>query len=215
MIKVSASLLAADKENIIEEVERLKINQVDYVHFDVMDNVFVPNTSFIDDTFDRIRNHTSLQFEIHLMVVNPMDYLDKYDYSNRDVIIVHYECFSCKEDIIKCLLKIKEKHKVGISIKPNTDVRVLDDLLKYLDYVLVMSVEPGFGGQKFMDSALEKISYLKKQKSMYNYVIEVDGGIDSRTASLCENEGIDIVVSGSYLFKEDMLERVKLIKCEK
>ena len=215
MIKVSASLLAANKEDIINETIRLKNNGVDCVHFDVMDNVFVNNTSFMDDTFFKIRKYTTLPFEIHLMVHNPIDYLDKYDYSSDDVIIVHYECFSSKEDIIDCLKKIKEKHKAGISIKPNTKVEVLDDFLIYFDYILIMSVEPGFGGQKFMVSALDKIKYLSNKKKEYHYVIEVDGGIDNLTAPLCIENGIDILVSGSYLFKGDMIKKVGMIKCEK
>ncbi len=215
MIKVSASLLAANKDDIINEVIKLEKNNVDVVHFDVMDNIFVNNTSFLDDTFHKIRKYTSLPFEIHLMVKDPLNYLDKYDFSNEDIIIVHYECFSSNDEIIDCLKKIKIKHKVGLCIKPKTDVKVLDEFLKYLDYVLIMSVEPGFGGQKFMESALNKIEYLSKVKNKYHFVIEVDGGIDNCTSKLCIEKGIDILVSGSFLFKGNMLEKVESIKCEK
>lgn len=215
MIKVSASLLAANKDDIENEVKKLEKNNVDVVHFDVMDNIFVNNTSFLDDTFHKIRTYTSLPFEIHLMVKDPLNYLDKYDFSNEDIIIVHYECFSSSDEIIDCLKKIKIKHKVGLCIKPKTDVKVLDEFLKYLDYVLIMSVEPGFGGQKFMESALSKIEYLSKVKDKYHFVIEVDGGIDNYTSKLCIEKGIDILVSGSFLFKGNMLEKVESIKCEK
>lgn len=215
MIKVSASLLAANKEDIINQTKILQQNGVDCVHFDVMDHIFVNNTSFMDDTFERIRKHTSLPFEIHLMVIDPINYLDKYDYSSEDIIIVHYECYDSNEQIFECINKIKSKHKVGLSIKPNTNVEVLKPFLSLLDYILIMSVEPGFGGQKFMTSALDKIEYLSKFKNQYHYVIEVDGGIDNITAPLCIEKGIDILVSGSYLFKGNMLEKVGMIKCEK
>lgn len=211
-IKVSASLLACDKNKIIEEVKKLKENNVDCVHFDVMDNVFVPNTSFNDDTFKRIREYTSLPFEIHLMVENPNDYINDYGNNKEDIIIIHYECFSEGKDLLACINNIKLHHKVGLSIKPNTPVEKIKEYLKYLDYVLIMSVEPGFGGQKFMPSALEKIKELKSYQKDYHYVIEVDGGINDITSKLCNEAGVDILVSGSYLFKGNMKEKVESLK---
>ena len=211
-IKVSASLLACDKNKIIEEVKKLKENNVDCVHFDVMDNVFVPNTSFNDDTFKRIREYTSLPFEIHLMVENPNNYINDYGNNKEDIIIIHYECFSEEKDLLACINNIKLHHKVGLSIKPNTPVEKIKEFLKYLDYVLIMSVEPGFGGQKFMPSALEKIKELKSYQKDYHYVIEVDGGINDITSKLCNEAGVDILVSGSYLFKGNMKEKVESLK---
>lgn len=211
-IKVSASLLACDKNKIIEEVKKLKENNVDCVHFDVMDNVFVPNTSFNDDTFKRIREYTSLPFEIHLMVENPNNYINDYGNNKEDIIIIHYECFSEEKDLLACINNIKLHHKVGLSIKPNTPVEKIKEYLKYLDYVLIMSVEPGFGGQKFMPSALEKIKELKSYQKAYHYVIEVDGGINDITSKLCNEAGVDILVSGSYLFKGNMKEKVESLK---
>ena len=211
-IKVSASLLACDKNKIIEEVKKLKENNVDCVHFDVMDNVFVPNTSFNDDTFKRIREYTSLPFEIHLMVENPNNYINDYGNNKEDIIIIHYECFSEEKDLLACINNIKLHHKVGLSIKPNTPVEKIKEYLKYLDYVLIMSVEPGFGGQKFIPSALEKIKELKSYQKDYHYVIEVDGGINDITSKLCNEAGVDILVSGSYLFKGNMKEKVESLK---
>lgn len=211
-IKVSASLLACDKNKIIEEVKKLKENNVDCVHFDVMDNVFVPNTSFNDDTFKRIREYTSLPFEIHLMVENPNNYINDYGNNKEDIIIIHYECFSEEKYLLACINNIKLHHKVGLSIKPNTPVEKIKEYLKYLDYVLIMSVEPGFGGQKFMPSALEKIKELKSYQKDYHYVIEVDGGINDITSKLCNEAGVDILVSGSYLFKGNMKEKVESLK---
>ena len=214
---VSASMLAADKSKLIDELKRLEQNDVDLVHFDVMDNVFVPNTSFNDDTFSKIRKYSNLNFEIHLMVENPFDYINNYFYDENDVIIIHYESFSDEKEFLKCILQIKEHHKVGVSIKPATPIDVLLPYLSLLDYVLIMSVEPGFGGQKFMPSALEKINKLHQIKldNDYGYVVEVDGGINDETSILCIENNIDILVSGSYLFKEDMKERVGKIRCEK
>ena len=126
-IKVSASLLACDKNKIIEEVKKLKENNVDCVHFDVMDNVFVPNTSFNDDTFKRIREYTSLPFEIHLMVENPNNYINDYGNNKEDIIIIHYECFSEEKDLLACINNIKLHHKVGLSIKPNTPVEKIKE----------------------------------------------------------------------------------------
>lgn len=213
--KVSASLLACNKERIIEEVQSLKSNGVDFVHFDVMDGKFVNNISFNDDTFQKIRKYSSLPFEIHLMVENPFIYIEKYDFSKEDVIIVHYESFQDEETLIRCLKKIKDHHKVGLTFKPKTNYLKVEKLLKYLDYLLIMSVEPGFGGQSFLIDSLEKIAYFAKLKNQNHYQIEVDGGINDLTAQKCVINGADILVSGSYLFKADMKERVKLIKCEK
>ena len=212
---VSASLLACNKEKIIEEVSSLQQNGVDIVHFDVMDGKFVNNISFNDDTFHKIRKYTTLPFEIHLMVNNPLEYISKYEYSSNDVIIVHYEAFNNDEDVISCLEKINLSHKSGISFKPHTDITKIDKFLPYVDYVLVMSVEPGFGGQSFIENSVEKIKYFASKKKSYHYVIEVDGGINDLTYKKCVEAGVDILVSGSFLFKGDMVKKVEAIKCEK
>ncbi len=209
---VSASLLAADKNNLLDELKRVEQSKIDFIHFDVMDNQFVPNISFLDGTFTKIRKYSSLPFEVHLMVNNPLDYIDKYDFSKEDVIIIHYECFKNAQELMSCIKQIKKKHRVGISIKPHTEVKVLEPYLKLLDYILIMSVEPGFGGQKFLPSALDKIKYLSERKKENHYLIEVDGGINEITGQKCKDVGVDILVSGSYLFNESMKERVELLR---
>ena len=216
-VLVSASVLAADKTNLIEELKRLELSDVDLVHFDVMDNVFVPNTSFNDDTFDKVRKHSNLIFEIHLMVNNPFDYINNYFFNKDDVIIVHYESFSSPKDFLDCILAIKEHHRVGVSIKPKTSPEVLIPYLDLIDYILIMSVEPGFGGQSFMHDQVYKIEYFSKlqKEHNYKYLIEVDGGINNETCKYVKDAGVNILVSGSYLFKDDMKERVKLLKWEK
>lgn len=203
MMKVSASLLAANKQDLINELKRVENAGIDLLHFDVMDNVFVPNTSFNDDTFSNIRKHFKGIFEVHLMVKNPLDYINKYPFSAEDVIIVHYECFESNEACLTCLNEIKKTHKVGLSIKPKTDVKVLLPFLSILDYILIMSVEPGFGGQKFMEDQISKTTYLTSIQNQYHYVIEIDGGINKDTIHFVK-DSVDIVVSGSYLFKGDM-----------
>jgi len=211
-VLISASLLAANKNCLIDELDRVEKSQVDFVHFDVMDGSFVNNISFNDDTFNKIRKHSSLRFEIHLMVNNPFDYIDKYSYSKDDVIIIHYESFDNDQDLLKCILKIKENHLVGLSFKPNTEVERIERFLEYLDYVLVMSVEPGFGGQKFLENSLNKITLLKKKRDRYHYLIEVDGGINNETGKRCVDAGVDILVSGSYIFKGDMITKVRSLR---
>lgn len=215
-VLVSASLLACDKEKIVSEVASLEKKNVDLVHFDVMDGKFVNNISFNEkDDFSKIRKYSSLPFEVHLMVENPDDYLERYNFSSQDVIIVHYESFKNEDELIACLKKIKLNHRAGITFKPNTMIAKVDNLLKLVDYVLVMSVEPGFGGQVFLEQALERIKFFKEKQQNYHYVIEVDGGINDITSKKCLAAGVDILVSGSYLFKGNMIERANILKCEK
>lgn len=212
---LSPSLLAADKNNLVNEVIRCNESDCDMIHFDVMDNVFVPNTSFNDDTFTKIRPSSKLNFEIHLMVQNPFDYIYNYEFDKNDVIIVHVESFNNSDDLLRCINEIKKTHKVGLSIKPNTSCNAIDEYLPLLDYILIMSVEPGFGGQKFMPSAIEKIAYFANKKKDFHYVIEVDGGINEVTNIPCFEAGLDIAVAGSYLFKGNMKEQVESIRCAK
>ena len=194
---VSPSILAADFNNIDQEIKKINDSICEFVHLDVMDGIFVPNTTFDEK----------------LMIENPQLVLDKYYEAGADYVTFHLEaCPNCL-DIIK---EYKSKNKkIGLSIKPNTSVLELDKYLEYLDLILVMSVEPGFGGQKFMDSSLDKIKYLKnkKQENNYQYIIEVDGGINKDTAQLVKKVGCEAVVAGTYLFKnENFVEAVKGLK---
>ena len=171
-----------------------------------MDNIFVPNHTFDYKFVKELKEKTNLIFDTHLMICNPdEDYL-KYIEAGTDYLTFHYEATSNPLELIK---KIKEHNvKVGISIKPETDVKVLDELLPYLDLILVMSVEPGFGGQPFKDSAISKIEYLNRARceKKYHYLIEVDGGINDQNAKLVKNAGCDIIVVGSYLMKSDNIQ---------
>lgn len=203
MTKISASILSCrdNLDNIIKEYNELDI---DLIHLDIMDGFFVPNTSFTNDEIYKIVNNINKPLDVHLMVNNPSEYIDYYKNLNVEYITYHYETKDI--DTIK---KIKELGiKVGISIKPNTKVEEIYDLLPLIDLVLVMSVEPGKGGQEFMMSALEKIEKLKKQIDLLNLnvLISVDGGINNNSATKCKNSGVDILVIGTSLEKNNNRE---------
>ena len=208
---VAPSLLAAKK--IVEEAKVIENIENVWLHFDVMDGKFVPNTSFSLDDLLLMRKETKLFLDVHLMIENPEKYFLDYVKNGADLVTVHYEATNELSSLIENIKKAGVK--VGVSIKPKTDVEVLYPYLKDLDLVLVMSVEPGFGGQSFIPSALEKIEKLRKEidKNNYNCLIEVDGGINKETGDLCKKSGVDVLVAGSYLFgKEDILDRIEDLK---
>ena len=200
---VSPSILAADFNNLDQEMNKINNSICEFVHLDVMDGKFVPNTTFDDKLIQELRSKTNKVFDVHLMIEKPELVLDKYYEAGADYVTFHLEACPKALNVIK---EYKQKNKkIGLSIKPNTNVKDLDDYLEYLDLILVMSVEPGFGGQKFMESSLDKIKYLKEQKEQnnYKYIIEVDGGINQSTAALVKKAGCEAVVAGTYLFKSD------------
>lgn len=197
MTKVSASLLSCrdNLESITKEYNNLDI---DLIHMDIMDGKFVPFNSFTSNEIKLIVNTTNKPLDVHLMVESPLDYINYYANLNTEFITIHYEISNYLE-IIK---KIKDLGiKVGISIKPDTNIEEIYDILPLLDLVLIMSVEPGQGGQKFMPNALEKISKLRKKINNLNLnvLISVDGGINNNSAIECINNGVDMLVIGSAL----------------
>lgn len=208
---VAPSLLAAKR--IVEEAKAIENIENVWLHFDVMDGKFVPNTSFSLDDLSLMHKETKLFLDVHLMIENPEKYFIDYVKNGADLVTVHYEATNELSSLIENIKKAGVK--VGVSIKPKTNVEVLYPYLKDLDLVLVMSVEPGFGGQSFIPSALEKIEKLRKEidKNNYNCLIEVDGGINKETGDLCKKSGVDVLVAGSYLFgKEDILDRIEDLK---
>lgn len=210
MTKISASILSCrdNLDNIIKEYNELDI---DLIHLDIMDGFFVPNTSFTTDEINKIVNNINKPLDVHLMVNNPSEYIDYYKNLNVEYITYHYETKD-----VDTIRKIKELGiKVGISIKPNTKVEEIYDLLPLIDLVLIMSVEPGKGGQEFMMSALEKIEKLKKQIDLLNLnvLISVDGGINNNSATKCKNSGVDILVIGTSLEKNNNREEF-IKKCK-
>lgn len=170
------------------------------VHIDVMDGAFVPNISFGAPVYGCVRKHCTIPFDVHLMINEPIRYLDDFVKAGADLITIHAEA---TDEVAKTLNAIKErKIAAGLSIKPGTSVEAIREYLPLCDLVLVMSVEPGFGGQKFMPSAVEKIrtlAALRKELGL-SYQIEVDGGINAETAPLCIDAGVDILVAGSAVF---------------
>jgi ribulose-phosphate 3-epimerase len=210
-IIVAPSLLAAKK--IVEEAKAIENIENVWLHFDVMDGKFVPNTSFSLEDLALMRKETNLFLDVHLMIENPEAHFMDYVNNGADLVTIHYEATS---DLSSLIRNIKNSGvKVGVSIKPKTEVEVLFPYLKELDLVLVMSVEPGFGGQSFIPGALEKIEKLRKEidNNQYNCLIEVDGGINNETGDLCKESGVDVLVAGSYLFgKEDILKRIDDLK---
>ena len=189
-------LLTTDKKE--DEISKLNQTDAEFIHLDVMDGHFVSNTTFDEQFIKTIKSNKI--FDTHLMIKEPLKQLHKYVPYTK-YLTFHYEAES-KEDIINYLQNRKDDCLIGLSIKPGTDVSVLDEMLPYLDLVLVMSVEPGKGGQKFMESALPKLEYLAKKKKEfdYKYLIEVDGGINELTAKLVKGAGCEVVVAGSYVF---------------
>lgn len=199
---ISPSILACDFLNLEDEIKRLNDTNAQWLHLDVMDGHFVPNLTFGYDLISRIRPLTTKVLDTHLMISNPLNYIEKYADAGSDYITFHVEI---EEDINQVIDKIKAcGKKAGLAIKPNTDIELILPYLEKIDLVLVMSVEPGFGGQQFISSTPERINLLSqiREEKGYNYVINVDGGINDQTAPLC-NE-CDVLVSGSYLFKGDL-----------
>ncbi len=197
----SPSFLSCDFKKLEEEI--LSINEAKWLHFDVMDGKFVTNTTYNHETLKRLKKVSNQFFDCHLMIVEPEKYYLDYINAGADLVTFHFEATDNPKDLIK---SIKSKGvKAGISIKPNTKVEVLNDLLPLLDLILVMSVEPGKGGQKFIPDSLNKISYLDKQRkdNSYNYLIEVDGGINFETGKLVKDVGNDVIVVGSFIFNRD------------
>ncbi len=211
MIKVAPSILAANFNNLFDEVK--SVESADYLHIDVMDGHFVPNISLGTCVYKGLKNKVDLVFDVHLMISDPKKYALDFIKAGADILTFHYEALNNIEEIDSLINFIHDNNtKVGVSIKPNTKVEVLDSILEKLDLVLVMSVEPGFGGQSFIPNALDKISYLKdmKNKNGYNYEIEVDGGINKETSKLCVDAGVDVLVAGTYIYNNK--DREKLIK---
>lgn len=209
MVKISPSILSADFSILKEEIQKLE--EADYIHIDVMDGNFVPNLTFGPKLVKDIRKYTDKIFDVHLMVNNPENYIDSMAEAGADIITIHYE--SCIH-IDRVITRIKDKGlKAGLTLVPSTNENVLQYLLDKLDLILVMSVNPGFGGQKFLYSQLDKIRNIKKMIGNRNIEIEVDGGINEETYKQVVEAGADVLVAGSYVFNSnDYNEAIRKLK---
>lgn len=208
---VSVSILSSvyKAKDIVEKINK---TTADFIHLDIMDGKFVENKTFTFNEIKKLVNFSNKKLDVHLMVKNPLKYIEDYALLNTEYITFHYESVNNHIDIIN---KIKESGlKVGISIKPKTDVSEIENILKYLDLVLIMGVEPGKSGQEFKESTLDKIEKLKQviDENGYNTIISVDGGINDEVFKMVKEKGADMIVSASYLHEGDMEEKIKEFK---
>ena len=202
-MKISPSMLACDFTQMGNEIKKISSLGADYIHMDIMDGNFVPNISFGPDVVKSLRNLSTVPFDVHLMIDNPHKYIKQFAEAGADIITFHIES-NC--DILETIKLIKDyKIKAGLSIKPNTPAEKIIPFLNHIDLALVMTVEPGFGGQKFMENQLEKTKIIRRH--LKNVLIEIDGGINSETIKKIKKYPVDICVAGTYIFKAPDIEK--------
>lgn len=210
---VSPSLLAADFGKLGEEIEKVNRSEADWLHLDIMDGVFVPNISFGFPVIQYVRKLSGRPLDIHLMIVDPERYLERFRDAGASVLTVHYE--ACRH-LNRTVSEIRELGmKAGVSLNPHTPVSLLKNILPYIDMVLIMTVNPGYGGQKFIPNSYDKIRELRSMidKGGYNVLIEVDGGVDTGNASMLVDAGVDVLVAGSSVFgSDDAVAAIRMLK---
>ena len=202
-IQISPSILSANFSQLGNEIKRLEEGGADMIHVDVMDGHFVPNLTIGPPVIKALRNYTKLPFDVHLMISPVHKYIKDYANAGADIITIHPEA---TDNLVNSINHIKElKKKIGISLNPDTEINIISHLLDQIDLVLIMSVFPGFGGQKFIPNVLDKIKELKKikDKKNLNFDIEVDGGINFDNSKLVIEAGANILVSGTTIFKNN------------
>ncbi len=212
-IEVAPSILSGDFGKLADEAKKIEQAGADAIHLDIMDGHFVPNLTFGPKAVAAINRSTDLFLDVHLMIYNPFEYIERFVESGADRITFHFEA---TEEVQETLAYIRKCNiKAGLSFRPETSVEMIPKYLDVVDLILIMTVNPGFGGQAFMDDMLEKVRFVKMaiQKRELHPKIQVDGGINDKTAPKCIEAGADILVAGSYLFGlPDMAKGIKLLK---
>ena len=215
LVKISPSILSADFSKLGSEIQNLEKAKADLIHIDVMDGHFVPNITIGPEVISKLRKYTSLPFDVHLMISPVNNFIKNFADAGADIITIHPEA---TDNLIDSIDKIKSfGKKVGISLNPETSVEKVIPVIDEIDLVLVMSVNPGFGGQKFMEKVLEKVKVLRKEidKKKLKAQIEIDGGINFENAALAKKAGADILVSGTTIFREnggDLKKNIQLLR---
>lgn len=211
--RIAPSILAADFGNIQKEVEMLNASQADYIHVDIMDGIFVPNISFGVPVTEAIHRHAQKPLDVHLMIQQPDLYLETFRNAGAEIITVHYEACTHLHRTLQAIKKLGAK--AGVAINPHTPVEFLRDVVEELDLVCVMSVNPGFGGQRFIENTYSKVVRLKDllNSKGSKALIEIDGGVNLQNASLLLESGADILVAGSFVFaSSDPIATIALLK---
>ena len=212
---ISPSILSADFGHLANDIEMLNSSKADYIHVDVMDGMFVPNISFGAPVIKFVNKHTKKPLDVHLMIENPDRYLEQFKQVGADILTVHYEACTHLHRTIQAIKALGMK--AGVSLNPHTPVNVLNDIIHDIDVVLIMSVNPGFGGQKFIEHSYKKISKLKELivKAGSKTLIEVDGGVNFANYKKLVEVGVDILVAGNTVFASDnpvkTIEELKII----
>ena len=214
-IKISPSILSADFSKLGSQIQDLEKAKADLIHIDVMDGHFVPNITIGPEVINKLRKYTSLPFDVHLMISPVHNFIKNFAEAGADIITIHPEATN---DLVDSIKKIKSYNKkAGVSLNPKTSVDKVLPVLNLIDIVLIMSVNPGFGGQKFMKETLEKVKILRKEidAKKYKVQIEIDGGINFENSKIAIEAGVDILVSGTTIFKENggnLKKNIQLLK---